>query len=423
MDVPYGFLELRPRFGRAAGARRQHAQIRQPQVVQPVRRVDPVVEPLQDDHEADGDQGPAEQAGQHEHPQRPTGGPDRHFGFVEDSRTDRGQIGDYVRFLDSPQDPLVELPGPLGVALQRAVLDAFPAYLGRLGLRGFDLRLKLPFFGRRQQVLVALRFDQLVDFVVDSRRGDPDGPPQLAQIRMAVAQRLGQLGLLAPQRREIRFLALYDAVRQDVGERVDSRGVATELFQPGVVCFLPDPSYRGLGRRHVQIHDLPDDDGLSILDGSAVVTFQVLLNRKFRRRNLLALLLDVPAQRFMEVPQHLDPGFRHQSQILAGRRVRHLGRQVRVPGTERDVDQAAVPDRRDTQIAEEAVGGPRPGSFGPGRFPAAARRLVKKRRVVVPAVRPPRFELAVIPQFEPVERPPRDRPALQHCVMGVEELA
>ena len=372
MDVPHGFLALCTRFGLAACARRQHAQIRQSQVVQPVRRVDPVVEPIQDDHETDGEQDPAEQAGQHGQPPRRTAGSERHFGFFNDSRVVQGQIDDYVRFLDLPQDPLVDLSGPLGLALQLAVLYSLPVYLGRLGLRGFEFRLKFPFFGLRQQVLVALRFDQLVDFAVDHRRGDPDGPPHLAQLRMTVAQRLGQLGLLAPQRREIRFLALYDAVRQDVGKRVDSRGVATELFQPGVVCFLPDPSYRGLGRRHVQIHDLPDDDGLPILDGSAVVTFQVPLNREFSLRNLPALRRDVLAQRFMEVRQEIAPLLRQYPDVLAAYRARHLGRQVPVPGTERDADQPRVPFRHDRQIAKEAGDGPRPGSFGPGRVLAAA---------------------------------------------------
>ena len=285
----------------------------------------------------------------------------------------------------------------------------------------------------RGLIVVFHRLDHFRDLALDLRLGGLDGVAILHHVRMLVAELVRELRLLPLQLGELALLLLDELIRQNRRHRVEGRPVALNRLDLAVRRFLLDALGLGTGHGPVEIGQLLHDDVLALFKGQGIVLLAIALQRRFGALHLLALLAKALAQPVRRFPRR---GVLELEALLDVHRrgcVGDGGRQLWVRRGVLDVDEAAVPDRRDRQVRQELVDRPRlDRRFTVGgrlRFRGAREQLrhvtdrARDERADAEPLCRLRLRLKLAPQVQLAERPARERPALQDAVLRLVVIA
>ena len=254
-----------------------------------VRRLDPVVEVLEEEGEPERERPAAEEREQQIRGRVRTRRSARHFGGIHDADVAGLQLGAHARFLRALQQALEDLPVGRVVALQRAVVDSLAAQRQRVTLLLVERARQRLLLDERCLVFVPHRLDDFRDFSLQLALGELDRVRDLQHVRVARPELLGELCLLTLQLGDLPLLLLDERVREDGRERVEGVAIVLQPAKLVVRRFLLDAF--GLRPRHrrVQIRQLLDDDVLLVFERDGVGLLAVALQGLLARFNLFAL--------------------------------------------------------------------------------------------------------------------------------------
>src|SRR5882762_8992511 len=228
--------------------RRHEAEERQPEMrLDLVGRLDPVIEVLEEERQADRQREAADKCEQQVGRRAGARRAPRHLGRVDDADVARLELARNSRLLGALHQAVENLSVAEGVALQRAVVDALAIERQRvvlLLLERVDQALLLRLSGF---VLVVGRLDDLGDFALNLRFGGLDPQADLDHVGVTRPELFRELRLLPLQLRQLALLLLDEGVRQDRRERVERGPVLLKRAHLLVERFLLDPL--GLGAR------------------------------------------------------------------------------------------------------------------------------------------------------------------------------
>ena len=320
-----------------------------------VRGGEGVVHVLQHENESDRQQAAAQQSHQHNEPAVRPGWSDRGFRLVKEADVAGLQFGGEAGLRGPQQQRLVELAGALGLPPHHAILDTGAVEGQRLQRPPVEFREQLLLPRGSHLKLDPQRIHHRQDLVPQPVFRIADRRFEVDHFRVARAQLFGQTGFFAAQTRQGELLLLNDLVPQDFGKASLRIGIAPRRLQVQVARFAREPRHRRFGRRRVQVLQLPDDDGLPILDGRRAVLLPVALEQPLARFQRLPLFRHSLLQPTRRVPGGGEAEFHVPLDMKLRQRIDDGRRQLRLERTEPQRDDAAVtlgPD--DLKLGQQA---------------------------------------------------------------------